>query len=86
MYSPGPITTTCHPPESAEDGYMEVETFSPGIRNSFEKIRCQSFTGVAEFQAEVRRVLDLRAKAEHWEPVVVRLTFADFEHQRIEIA
>jgi hypothetical protein len=72
--------------ETIPDGHMEVETYELGNkRGSCETIRCASYTGTKEFYEEVMRVLKLRLEAPHWEPIVVRLVYRDFEHNKLEI-
>lgn len=80
--------TLCPPEAPDVDAY--VETYIPGDRGSFEKIRCASYTGVDEYGREVFRVDALRTLAlssyQPWEPVVVRLMYGDVEHMRTVIA
>lgn len=72
--------------ELIPDGYCHVETYIPGDRSSFERMRCSTDTGQAEFLSEVRRVERIRKTFSEWEPVLVVLKHGDTELERKEIA
>lgn len=72
--------------ELVPDGYCHVETYIPGDRSSFERMRCSTDTGLAEFLAEVKRVERIRQTFSEWETVCVVLKYGDTELQRVEVA
>jgi hypothetical protein len=84
---PGPITSTCFPPEGA-DGYCTIETFDPENRRAtLEITRCRTDSGRTEFNAEVSRVESIHAKEKDIGSTVVRLMDPwELEIDRKEIA
>lgn len=69
--------------ETIPFGCVEIETFVPtDKRATFEKIRCRTEGGQAEFIAEVKRVERIRAGHAEWAPVVIRLVHGETEHER----
>lgn len=73
--------------ETVSFGCVEIETFVPtDKRATFEKIRCRTEGGYAEFRNEVRRVEKIRAGYTEWDPVVVQLVLGDHIYEKAEIA